>query len=193
VRSWLVSLAGAIVLLSAGAASSPARADEPAFQRLAELAAANVSANLQALRDDFALAPFDAKRLRAASAAALSDGIAVRAVTFALILVIIGAGLEWLYWTFAAALLRHHQHHGDNAATSRGSGITAVSLSRLRRNFVHHIDGGCGARLSLASERRCDGHRSDSTGGDGTGRMDYRRYCRFAASSVAAACRRSTV
>jgi moderate conductance mechanosensitive channel len=106
VRSWLVSLAGAIVLLSAGAASSPARADGPAFQRLAELAAANVSANLQALRDDFALAPFEAERLRASSAATLSDGIAVRAVTFALILVIIGAGLEWLYWTFAAAPLR---------------------------------------------------------------------------------------
>jgi hypothetical protein len=92
-RSWLVSLAGAIVLLSAGAASSPARADGPAFQRLAELAAANVSTNLQALRDDFALAPFEAERLRASSAATLSDGIAVRAVTFALILVIIGAGL----------------------------------------------------------------------------------------------------
>jgi hypothetical protein len=106
VRSWLVSLAGAIVLLSAGAASSPARADGPAFQRLAELAAANVSANLQALRDDFALAPFEAERLRASSAATLSDGIAVRAVTFALILVIIGAGLEWLYWTFTAAPLR---------------------------------------------------------------------------------------
>ena len=94
------------MLLFAGAASSPAKADEAVFQRLADLAAANVSANLQALLDDFALAPSEAERLRAAGAAALSDGIAVRAVTFALILVIIGAGLEWLYWTFAAAPLR---------------------------------------------------------------------------------------
>jgi moderate conductance mechanosensitive channel len=106
VRSWIVSLAGSTVLLLARAASSPARAGELAFQRLAGLASADVSANLQALRDDFALAPSEAERLGAAVAAALSDGTAVRAVTFALILVIVGAGLEWLYWSFAAAQLR---------------------------------------------------------------------------------------
>jgi moderate conductance mechanosensitive channel len=102
VRPWLISLAGAVT----GTASAAAKADEPALQRLAGLASADVSANLQALRHDFALAPAEAERLVAAIAAALSDGTAVRAVTFALILVIVGAGLEWLYWTFAAAPLR---------------------------------------------------------------------------------------
>jgi moderate conductance mechanosensitive channel len=146
VRSWLVSLAGAIVLLSAGAASSPARADEPAFQRLAELAAANVSANLQALRDDFALAPFDAKRLRAASAAALSDGIAVRAVTFALILVIIGAGLEWLYWTFAAAPLR--AIISTTATTPRQAvGLASRRLAYLGSGVILFTTSTVGAAL----------------------------------------------
>jgi hypothetical protein len=68
VRPWLVSLAGT----AAGTASWAARADEPAFQRLAGLASADVTANLQALRDDFALAPSEAERFGAAIAAALS-------------------------------------------------------------------------------------------------------------------------
>ena len=101
-RPWLISLTGAIV----GMAPSAAKADESVFQRLAGFASANVSANLQALRDDFAQAPSEAERFGAAIAAALRDGTAVRAVTFALILVIVGTGLEWLYWTFAAAPLR---------------------------------------------------------------------------------------
>jgi hypothetical protein len=102
VRPWLISLAGAV----AGTASSAAKADEPAFQRLAGLASADVSASLQALRDDFALAPSEAERFGAAIAAALSDGTAVRVVAFALILVVVGAGFEWFYWTLAAAPLR---------------------------------------------------------------------------------------
>jgi small-conductance mechanosensitive channel len=102
VRPSLISLAGAV----AGTLSSPATADELVLQRLAGLTSANVSASLQALRDDFVQAPSEAERLGAAIAAALSDGTVVRVVTFALILVIVGAGLEWLYWTFAAAPLR---------------------------------------------------------------------------------------
>ena len=83
-RLWLTSLTGAVAVM----ASSVARADESAFQRLIGLASADVSANLQALRDDFALAPSEAKRLASDVAAALNDGTAVRVVTFALILVI---------------------------------------------------------------------------------------------------------
>ena len=101
-RPWLISLTGAV----AGMAPSAAKADESAFQRFVGLASADVSANLQALRDDFALAPSEAEHFGAAIAATLRDGTAVRAVTFALILVIVGTGLEWLYWTFAAAPLR---------------------------------------------------------------------------------------
>jgi len=105
-RSWLVSVAGAIVLLLAPTAASPARADEPAFQRFASKGAAHVSANLQAVWTDFGMSSSEAKRLGADIVAALNDGTGVRAVTFVLILVIAAAGLEWLYWTFAAAPLR---------------------------------------------------------------------------------------
>ena len=64
------SLAGAIVLFFAGAALSPATAGELAFQRLAELVSVDVSANLQALQDDFSQAPAETRRLGAAIAAA---------------------------------------------------------------------------------------------------------------------------
>jgi moderate conductance mechanosensitive channel len=126
VKRWLSSLTGAI----AGMASSAAKADESAFQRLAGLASANVSANLQALRDDFALAPSEAERFGAAIAAALRDGTAVRAVTFALILVIVGTGLEWLYWTFAAAPLR------AVVSTTATSPRQAVGLALRRLTYL---------------------------------------------------------
>jgi moderate conductance mechanosensitive channel len=136
VRPSLISLAGAVT----GTASAVAKADEPAFQRLAGLASADVSANLQALRDDFALAPAEAERFGAAIAAALGDGRAVRAVTFVLILVIIGAGLEWLYWTFAAAPLR------AVVSTTATTPRQAVGLALRRLAYV-----GFGVMLFTAS------------------------------------------
>jgi moderate conductance mechanosensitive channel len=106
VRRCVVSLAAAIGLLLASTGASPARADEPGFQRFTNQLATDVGTNLQALREDFVISPSEAERLGAATAAALSDGTGVQAVTFVLILVIVGAGLEWLYWTFAATPLR---------------------------------------------------------------------------------------
>jgi moderate conductance mechanosensitive channel len=106
VRSRHFSLAMAIVSLLFSIVASPSRADEPAFQGFANRLAAAVGTNLQALRHDFVVAPSEAQRLGATIAAAMNDGTGVRAVTFVLILVIVGAGLEWLYWTLAAAPLR---------------------------------------------------------------------------------------
>jgi small-conductance mechanosensitive channel len=140
VKSRRVSLAGAFALLSAGIASSPASADQLAFWRLTSLASADVGTNLQVLRDDFAQAPSEAERLGAAIASALRDGTAVRALTFALILVIAGAGLEWLYWTFAAAPLR--AVISTTATTPR----QAVGLALRRLAYV-----GCGLMLFTAS------------------------------------------
>lgn len=123
-KSWRVTLTRAIGLILVCTAALPARVDQPALQRVTGQLAADVSANLQALRDDFALAPSEAERLGADIAAALSDGTAVRAVTFSLVLVIIGAGLEWLYWTFAAAPLRAIV--GTTAATPREAVVLAL-------------------------------------------------------------------
>ena len=128
-RSWRVTLTGAIALLLACTAALPARADQPGFQRVTGQLAADASANLQALRDDFARAPPEAERLGADMAAALSDGTAVQSVTFSLILVIIGAGLEWLYWTFAAAPLR--AIISTTAATPRQAMVLALQRLAL--------------------------------------------------------------
>jgi small-conductance mechanosensitive channel len=148
VRSTFVSLTGAIVILADGTVSSPARGDEFAFQRLAGLASADVSANMQALRDDFALAPSEAERLGAAIAAALSDGTAVRAVTFALILMVVGAGLEWFYWTFAAAPLRAIT--STTATTPRHAvGLASRRLAHLGFGVMLFTASTVGAALIL--------------------------------------------
>jgi small-conductance mechanosensitive channel len=137
-----------ILLLFAGAALSPASADQPAFQQLVGLASVDVSANLKALRDDFAQAPSEAQRLGAALAAALSDGTAVRAVTFGLILVIAGAGLEWLYWTFAAAPLR--AIISTSAVTPREAAVLALRrLGLLGFGLVLFTASTIGAALIL--------------------------------------------
>jgi moderate conductance mechanosensitive channel len=148
VKSWRVIPAAAIALLLACTAALPARADQPAFQRLTGQLAAEVSANLQALRDDFALAPSEAERLGADMATALSDGTAVRAVTFSLILVIIGAGLEWLYWTFAAAPLR--AIISTTAATPREAVVLALRrLALLGFGLVLFTSSALGAAITL--------------------------------------------
>jgi moderate conductance mechanosensitive channel len=148
VRARLVFLVAVIVLLVAGAVTSPAAADELAFQRLAGLTSAEVSTNLQALRSDFAQAPSEAQRLGAAVAAALSDGTAVRSATFVLILVIAGTGLEWLYWTFAAAPLR--AIISTSAATPRAAAVLALRrLGLLGFGLVLFTASTMGAALIL--------------------------------------------
>ena len=147
-RARLITLAGVIVSLFAVMASLPVSADELAFQRLAGLASVDVSANLRALRDDFAQAPSEAQRLGAGIGAALSDGTAVRAVTFVLILVIAGAGLEWLYWTYAAAPLR--AIISTSAATPREAAVLALRrLGLLGFGLVLFTASTVGAALTL--------------------------------------------
>jgi small-conductance mechanosensitive channel len=107
-----------------------------------------MSANLQALRDDFTLAPSEAERLGADMAAALSDGTVIRAATFSLILVIIGAGLEWLYWTFAAAPLRAIV--STTAATPRQAVILALRrLALLGFGLVLFTSSTLGAAMTF--------------------------------------------
>jgi hypothetical protein len=148
VKSWRVILASAISLLLACTAAVPARADQLAFQRVTGQLIADANATLQALRDDFALAPSEAERLGAGIAAALSDGTAVRAVTFSLILVIIGAGLEWLYWTFAAAPLRAIV--STIAATPREAVVLALRrLGLLGFGLLLFTSSTLGAAMTL--------------------------------------------
>lgn len=112
-----------VALIGAAVAASPAKANELAFSQFTRLTAADAGANLQAVLDDFAHAPAEADQVRAHLVAALHDGTGVQAVTFVLILIIVGAGLEWLYWTFAAAPLRAIVD--TRAATPRQAAVLA--------------------------------------------------------------------
>jgi moderate conductance mechanosensitive channel len=148
VRRWLVSLAAAIGLLLASTAASPARADEPGFQGFINRLVTDVGTNLQALREDFVMSPPEAERLGAATTAALSDGTGVQAVTFVLILVIVGAGLEWLYWTFAAAPL--HAVIATTASSPRQAAVLALRrLALLGFGLVLFTSSTVAAAMTL--------------------------------------------
>ena len=173
-KSWLMSLAGLVLFLFANTALSAADADELDLERLAGLASANVGANLQALRDDFALATSEAKRLAADVVVALNDGTAVRSVTFALILVVVGAGLEWLYWTFAAAPLRAVIN--TTATTPRHAvGLALRRLGYLGFGVMLFTASIVGAALILPWPPNVDALvHGDSAGSRGPQHLDYR-------------------
>ena len=59
-----------------------------------------------ALGADLAQAPAELHATLAAASGALYTGTGVRAATYLLILLIVGAGVEWLYWTYAHGPLR---------------------------------------------------------------------------------------
>ena len=61
---------------------------------------------IDALGADLAQAPAEISGLLPAMYAALMSGAGVRSVTYLLILLLIGAGVEWLYWTYAYGSLR---------------------------------------------------------------------------------------
>src|ERR1700694_3252833 len=63
-------------------------------------------ARISALGVDLVQAPDEMRRLLADTSTALMSGSGVRAVTYLLILILIGCGVEWLYWTYAYAPLR---------------------------------------------------------------------------------------
>ena len=59
-----------------------------------------------ALGSDLAQAPDEAHGVLANLSSALMSGEGVRAVTYLLILMLVGCGAEWLYWSYAWAPLR---------------------------------------------------------------------------------------
>lgn len=133
-----VAVAAAVLL--AGAQPARAEPDAGLLQRLTGQAAADAGAHLRGLREAFDQAPSEALHIASAAAATLDSGTGVRSVTYALILVVVGCGLEWLYWTFAAAPLR-----GVAMATQRTSREAAAAAGRRLAFF------GSGLLLFAAS------------------------------------------
>jgi moderate conductance mechanosensitive channel len=69
-------------------------------------ALARAQAELGSVFGDIAAAPQDAAGVWHDSVAALQSGDGVRDFAYLLILLVVGAGLEWLYWIYAAPALR---------------------------------------------------------------------------------------
>ncbi len=86
----------------------------------------DAKARIVALGADLAQAPDEWRMLADAMSAALMSGTGVRAVTYSLILLLIGGSVEWLYWTYAYGPLRALQ------ATPAASPRQALRLG-LRR------------------------------------------------------------
>ena len=77
----------------------------------------DAKARIAALGVDLAQAPAEWHTLMDAMSGSLMSGTGVRAVTYSLILLLIGGSVEWLYWTYAYGSLRMVQ--ATPAATPR--------------------------------------------------------------------------
>ena len=69
-------------------------------------ALAQAKSRIGSFASDLILAPDELRGLGAALSDALMSGAGVRAFTYVLILLLIGCGAEWLYWTYAYAPLK---------------------------------------------------------------------------------------
>jgi small-conductance mechanosensitive channel len=83
-----------------------AAAPDPGLQGAAMTALEGAKAGLAARAADVAGAGADMRQLAASVSGALMGGDGVRGLTYLLILLLIGCGAEWLYWTCAYAPLR---------------------------------------------------------------------------------------
>jgi len=92
-------------------------------------ALAETKARIEVLGANLLQAPEELRRLAADTHAALMSGAGVRGFTYLVILLFVGIGVEWLYWTYAYAPLRAIQ------STQADSPRQAFQLG-LRRLFL---------------------------------------------------------
>ena len=69
-------------------------------------ALAETKARIESLAGDLAQAPDELRRVSEQTRKSLMSGTGVRGFTYLLILLLVGSGTEWLYWTYAYAPLR---------------------------------------------------------------------------------------
>ena len=58
-------------------------------------------ARIESLGGDLVQAPDEWRQLLATASTSLMSGTGVRGFTYLLILLLVGLGVEWLYWTYA--------------------------------------------------------------------------------------------
>jgi len=97
---------------------------------------ADAKARIELLGGHLTHAPDEIRSVYAASSDALMSGSGVRAFTYALILLLVGGGVEWLYWTYAFAPFRALQS-------------TPVSSPRQALRLAIRRFGYLGAGLAL--------------------------------------------
>jgi small-conductance mechanosensitive channel len=103
------SLCVAAISLAAAAPAGAAAAAPAGNHGLAELAmsaVAEAKAKIEGLASDLVQAPGELRKLNEQSRKALMSGTGVRGFTYLLILLLVGSGVEWLYWTYAYAPYR---------------------------------------------------------------------------------------
>lgn len=86
----------------------------------------DAKARVEMLGGNLAHAPEEFQQLYAAASASLMSGAGVRGFTYLLILLLVGCGVEWLYWTYAYGSWRAVQ------STPAVSPMDALRLGRRR-------------------------------------------------------------
>ena len=94
-----------LMTASALAASSDSLPDQ-GLAGLSMSTLAEAKAKIELLGGDLAQAPDELRRLTEQTRKSLMSGTGVRAFTYVLILLLLGSGIEWLYWTYAYAPFR---------------------------------------------------------------------------------------
>lgn len=112
---WLTRTVWAVALCLA--ASAPSASADQSLTGWSVGALAETKSRIETLGDHLAQAPDEIRRLLADTRASLISGTGVRGFTYLVILLLVGIGVEWLYWTYAFAPLRAIQ--SSPAATPR--------------------------------------------------------------------------
>ena len=103
---------------------------------------AETKARIEVLGANLMLAPDEVRRLVVETQASLMSGAGVRGFTYVAILLFVGIGIEWLYWTYAYAPLRAIQSApvdsprqafllGLRRLLLLGSGLTLFALATI--------------------------------------------------------------
>lgn len=112
---WLTRAVWAVALSLA--ASTPSASADQSLTGWSVSALAETKSRIETLGEHLAQAPDEMRSLLADTRAALISGTGVRGFTYFVILLLVGIGVEWLYWTYAFAPLRAIQ--SSPAATPR--------------------------------------------------------------------------
>lgn len=104
--TWLLRALCVASLSLAATTPAPAASSDHGLAKLSMSVLADAKAKIELLGGDLARAPEELRKLTDQTRKALMSGTGVRGFTYLLILLLVGSGVEWLYWTYAFAPYR---------------------------------------------------------------------------------------